>query len=438
MNSKENPHTAYMSLALYLAWRVKGTTLPNPAVGAVLVRNNKVVAWGSTQPLGGAHAEVCALNMARNLGVDLTQTTLYCTLEPCSHYGKNPPCTQAIIQAGIKRVFIGCKDQNPLVAGKGIETLADAGVEVKTGILKKSLLSFYEGFFYSIHHKKPFVTIKIAQTAQGAQAEAPGLRTALSSPDSLQAVRELRAQADGILIGGSTLRTDNPLLQAHIPQGLITQLQASRQLFDIDFSLPGAEVLKDLFLSAKEESILRNYWPRTVVFTRFPNRDLLIGPLNLQLLNEPHLSRLQIICSTKPEQENQDTPAKMVNDTEQITKENLSKSLEVSQVNPLPTIYLPPVDPGSKYPERDLLQNLISELGQLGYHSLWIEPGPTWAAHWLKSGLWQKFYIITTPGHYPEGPRWTEGLSKNWEERGDFDKLPSLGGDLWQVATSRR
>ncbi len=202
-----------MRLALSLAKRYKGYTHPNPTVGCVVVNKGKIVGIGFHKKAGEPHAEIVALNMARDKskGADL-----YVTLEPCSHYGRTPPCTEAIVKAGIKRVFIGIRDPNPEV--EGAEYLISKGIEVKIGILKRECFEINEDFFTSVLKGRPYVTLKIAQSLDGSLATLSGDSKWITSFESRRYVHRLRSYASAVLVGANTILKDNPLLTIrHFP-----------------------------------------------------------------------------------------------------------------------------------------------------------------------------------------------------------------------------
>jgi diaminohydroxyphosphoribosylaminopyrimidine deaminase/5-amino-6-(5-phosphoribosylamino)uracil reductase len=197
----------FMELAFAEARRVKGTTLPNPAVGAVVVKGGQVVGKGGTKPAGQDHAEVVAL---RKAGAKAKGGTLYVTLEPCCHFGKTPPCTDAVLAAGIKRVVAAVRDRNPLVAGGGFKVLRKAGVEVREGLMGEEGEAFYRGFFFRVAHGRPFITLKVAQSLDGRINARPGVETPITGEKARIFTHGLRAQADAVVIGAGTLRIDDP------------------------------------------------------------------------------------------------------------------------------------------------------------------------------------------------------------------------------------
>jgi diaminohydroxyphosphoribosylaminopyrimidine deaminase / 5-amino-6-(5-phosphoribosylamino)uracil reductase len=202
-----------MKLALELAEEFRGKTSPNPMVGAVVVKNGKIVGCGAHQFAGGHHAEVFALDEA---GEKAKDATLYVTLEPCCHHGKTPPCTERIIKAGISKVVIAVKDPNSLVAGKGIQQLKAVGIEVKTGILEDEAKKQNEIFFHYIQTKKPFVITKAAISLDGKIATSNGNAKWISNAESRIKTHEMRNQVDAILIGKNTLINDDPNLNVRL------------------------------------------------------------------------------------------------------------------------------------------------------------------------------------------------------------------------------
>jgi diaminohydroxyphosphoribosylaminopyrimidine deaminase/5-amino-6-(5-phosphoribosylamino)uracil reductase len=206
-----------MRIALHLAARGLGNTAPNPAVGAVIAdeATGEVIARGWTQPGGRPHAETEAI---RRAGPGARGTTLYVTLEPCAHFGKTPPCADAIVAAGLKRVVIGTGDPDPRTAGSGAAKLRAAGVSVTANVLETEARWLTLGHILRITEKRPFVTLKIATDADGHVA--PGDGTAphwVTGPQARASGHLLRARADAILIGAGTLRADNPDLTCRLP-----------------------------------------------------------------------------------------------------------------------------------------------------------------------------------------------------------------------------
>ena len=209
-------HEHWMKRALRLAEKGKGRTSPNPMVGAVLVKNGKVVGEGYHIKAGADHAEIIALRQA---GEKARGATLYLNLEPCIHYGRTPPCAPAVIEAKVKRVVIGMEDPNPLVRGRGLESLKRAGLDVEVGILEKECRRLNEAFCKYILKKEPFVILKVAATLDGKMATREGDSKWISGETSRQFVHRMRDQVDGVLVGIGTVLKDDPQLTTRIKKG---------------------------------------------------------------------------------------------------------------------------------------------------------------------------------------------------------------------------
>ncbi len=206
----------WMRKALALAGKGWGRTSPNPMVGAVLVKSAKAVGSGWHQGAGKAHAETEALADA---GRGARGATLYVTLEPCSTHGRTPPCTTAIIAAGVKRVVIGSLDPNPDHNWRAVEILRQNGVEAVIGVEKAACRQLNEAFFCWVRYRRPFVVLKLAMTADGRIATHSGESKWISCADSRGEVQHLRQWADAVLVGGETIRRDNPQLTVRTPPG---------------------------------------------------------------------------------------------------------------------------------------------------------------------------------------------------------------------------
>ncbi len=204
----------YMEMALQLASRALGRTSPNPMVGAVLVRDGKVVGQGYHARAGAPHAEIMAL---KDAGDKAKRATLYVTLEPCCHFGRTGPCTEAVIAAGVKRVVVATTDPNPLVAGKGVKRLREAGLEVLSGILEDESLHLNEVFNKYITTKLPFVVAKAAMSLDGKIATRTGDSQWITGNKSLEQAHHLRDRYDSILVGIGTVLSDNPSLTTRLP-----------------------------------------------------------------------------------------------------------------------------------------------------------------------------------------------------------------------------
>ncbi len=222
----------FMKRALRLTENARGLCSPNPFVGAVLVKDGKVIGEGWTQEYGGDHAEIQALKMA---GKNARGADMFVTLEPCSHQGKTPPCTKAIIEAGIKRVFIGILDPNPLVNGRGVTRLREAGIEVVTGILAENVETQLEAYLCRVLKKRPFVIWKAALSLDGKYAAQDGSSRWISGELSRKRVHRLREASDVVLTGVGTVLADNPMLNVRLPK---PRHQPLRCILDPGLKLP--------------------------------------------------------------------------------------------------------------------------------------------------------------------------------------------------------
>lgn len=211
-----NTDVKYMQRCIQLAKNGLGTTYPNPLVGSVIVHNEQIIGEGWHQKPGSAHAEVNAVNSVADRSL-LPEATLYVNLEPCSHFGRTPPCSDMIIETGIKRVVVGSTDPNPIVAGRGIEKLKKAGISVTVGILNDDCAELNRRFFCYHTKKRPYIILKWAQSADGFIA--PLTRSEqkpvwISNPYSRQLVHKWRSEEHAILVGTQTAIDDNPVLTA--------------------------------------------------------------------------------------------------------------------------------------------------------------------------------------------------------------------------------
>lgn len=201
----------YMKIALRLSLKGKGRTSPNPMVGAVVVKNNRIIAQGFHRYCGADHAEVAALKKA---GARARAGKLYVTLEPCGHFGRTPPCVDRIIESGIQEVVVGIIDPNPLNNGKSILKLRRAGIKVKVGFLTEELTKLNEFFIKFIKYKMPFVVVKWAQTLDGKIAARAGQSQWITSQQARNYAHRLRNDFDAIMVGINTVLNDNPNLNA--------------------------------------------------------------------------------------------------------------------------------------------------------------------------------------------------------------------------------
>jgi len=228
--------TIIMEHCLRLALKGAGKVNPNPMVGCIIVRKGKILGEGFHAKFGGSHAEIVALKRA---GKKAKGAALYVSLEPCAHFGKTPPCTDAIIQAGISQVVIASKDPNPLVRGKGIQRLRAAGIRVKVGLLQKEAALLNEKFFKFMETGLPFVGIKLAQTLDGRIADVSGKSKWITSGTARKEVHRLRSDFDAVLVGAHTVLKDNPELTVRLVKGR----NPVRVVVDGRLSLPASRII---------------------------------------------------------------------------------------------------------------------------------------------------------------------------------------------------
>lgn len=201
-----------MQRCIALAKRAAGQTAPNPMVGAVVVKDGKIIGEGFHPGAGQPHAEVFAL---REAGEAAKGATIYVSLEPCNHYGRTPPCSLAVVKAAVAKVVVGMVDPDPRVSGGGLETIRNAGIEVLVGVEEAACRQLNAGFIHRILQKRPLGILKYAMTLDGKIATTTGHSAWITHPESRQEVHKLRAACDAVIVGGNTVRLDNPQLTTH-------------------------------------------------------------------------------------------------------------------------------------------------------------------------------------------------------------------------------
>lgn len=220
---------AFMQHALNVAERGRGRVAPNPLVGCVLVKKGEVIAEGWHDHLGGLHAEQMAIHDAESKGQSPNGATAYVTLEPCNHYGRTPPCTEALLWSGVKHVIVAHADPNPTVRGKGFQVLRDAGISVQSGLLEKEAAEQMKPFLHWCEHRRPMVTVKLAIDANGSVDDRSEEAQRFTSEACLDEVHRLRMDCDAILVGAETIERDNPSLTV---RRLKTERQPLRVILD--------------------------------------------------------------------------------------------------------------------------------------------------------------------------------------------------------------
>lgn len=482
----------FLHFALEEAWKVKNSTLPNPAVGAVLIsqkteqyiekillkpklnpdspaflnsldpvkalahikegmqKGEMEIYTGATQPAGQDHAEVVALKRAGSMAHG---GILFVTLEPCSHYGRTPPCTNAIISAGIKKVYIGVLDPNPKVAGKGCQKIREAGIEVYVLEDLKSekiqshenlllqLKAFYSGYFQYATTQKTQIVLKVAQSLDGSMNAAVGQETAITGQHAKNWVHSLRSMVDAVMIGGNTLRTDNPDLRPwlirpeYLPHVLVLTQHSKEyfhslgnfKLFDHHRSSKthfllnenSSENVPEILAQETNQTDREMYFPYFELFTEKitnPAESLESDPLaNSQLRNE------HVPVQKSPLNEDLLVVQSI---WESIHKRILHSSRPISQ-NSEPTTSPNQVSSPSQF----RTQSILRDISQKGYHSVLLEAGPQMAKLWLESNCWDVFYLLVSPKTLPSGQKWTEGLSPHWIQKVYLNRYRRLGED---------
>ncbi len=248
---------SFMNRALEVAEKGRGRVSPNPLVGCVLVKDDQIIAEGWHDHLGGLHAEQMAIHDAEVNGHSPNGSTAYVTLEPCNHFGRTPPCTEALMWAGVKEVIIAHEDPNPTVRGKGIQVLRDSGISVSNGLLEENAAKQMHSFLHWCENRKPLVTVKLAIDARGSVDDRSQKAERFTSEKCLDKVHELRKECDAILVGVETVIRDNPSLTIRrIP----TERQPLRIIIDPNNRTPSDSTL----LNDEHETLVMNEDFRTL------------------------------------------------------------------------------------------------------------------------------------------------------------------------------
>ena len=234
---------AFMQHALDVAERGRGRVAPNPLVGCVLVKEGEIIAEGWHDHLGGLHAEQMAIHDAEERGQSANGSTAYVTLEPCNHFGRTPPCTEALMWAGVRKVIVAHEDPNPTVRGKGGEVLLDNGIPTSFGLMKKEANEQMKGFLHWCEHRRPLVTVKMAIDRNGSVDDRSEQAQRFTSDGCLKKVHELRRDCDAILVGVETVVRDDPALTVRL---VPSERQPLRLVIDPNGRIPvSAALLND-------------------------------------------------------------------------------------------------------------------------------------------------------------------------------------------------
>ncbi|MEA5137830.1 bifunctional diaminohydroxyphosphoribosylaminopyrimidine deaminase/5-amino-6-(5-phosphoribosylamino)uracil reductase RibD [Arcicella rigui] len=264
------PAEMWMARALQLARLGAGTVSPNPMVGCVIVHEGKIIGEGWHKKYGEAHAEVNAVNSVEDKSL-LPESDVYVTLEPCSHFGKTPPCADLLVKHQVKKVIICNVDSNPLVGGKGIAKLKAAGIEVETGILEAEGRALNKRFFCAVEKNRPYVILKWAETADGFIAKENFEAVQISNPLSRRLVHKMRSEEDAIMVGTNTARYDNPALNTRFWTGK----NPLRIVLDKNLSLPNSLKIFDKSQPTICYNLLENKVIDNTSFVKIEAEDLL-------------------------------------------------------------------------------------------------------------------------------------------------------------------
>ncbi|MGI0482810.1 bifunctional diaminohydroxyphosphoribosylaminopyrimidine deaminase/5-amino-6-(5-phosphoribosylamino)uracil reductase RibD [Geminocystis sp. CENA526] len=248
-----------MLKCLELAKKAQGKTSPNPMVGSIVVKDGKIIGEGFHPQAGQPHAEVFALQQA---GSRAENATVYVNLEPCNHHGRTPPCTEALINAKVKKVVIGSIDPDSRVSGSGVKRLLEAGIDVKIGVEEEACLKLNEAFIHRVKYQRPFGIFKYAMTLDGKIATTTGHSQWITNPTSRNFVHHLRSICDAVIVGGNTVRQDNPQLTSHG----VSDKNPTRVVMTKTFSLPFDRQLWDvkeantlIFTLPQPDSLLKHH-----------------------------------------------------------------------------------------------------------------------------------------------------------------------------------
>ncbi|MDD5669447.1 MAG: bifunctional diaminohydroxyphosphoribosylaminopyrimidine deaminase/5-amino-6-(5-phosphoribosylamino)uracil reductase RibD [Candidatus Omnitrophica bacterium] len=270
----------YMKRAAALAVRARGMTSPNPMVGAVVVKNNRIIGKGYHHRAGTAHAEILALEQA---GEEARGASLYVTLEPCTHFGRTPPCVDKIIQSGIHEIIIGMIDPNPVNNGKGVDVLKRCGIKVRVGVIEDELFALNKSFIKYITTGMPFVTVKVAQSLDGKIATRTGESQWITTDKSRVYSHRIRAYYDGIMVGVNTVLRDNPKLDAWFskkqPVKIIVDSQLSTPQVSNIFSGSSKVILVKVAVPPGQETENRNILARKAAILEVQGKN---GQVNLK------------------------------------------------------------------------------------------------------------------------------------------------------------
>lgn len=381
----------YMARALQLAAKGLYSTSPNPRVGCVILKDGEIIGEGWHQKAGEPHAEVHALSMAGSRGQG---ATAYVTLEPCSHYGRTPPCAEALVKAGVHRVVGACPDPNPSVAGRGYQMLRDAGIDVLESCLAEQAETLNVGFMKRMRTGLPYVRVKIAQSLDGRTAMASGESQWITGPQARQDVQRLRARSCAVLTGADSVLTDNPSMTVRPAETGIDQAE--------------------------------HLW-------RQPLRVLVDGRLRVPPKAKFFQQQGPILVATGPSSGSENDPV-----IERSTNYGENVQLWRSPIPATASDTAEPAKPGQTEPNRKGkhfvdLQALLKHLGQIGINELLVETGAQLAGAFVQENLVDEMILYTAPTLMGSSARPTLTLpleQMNQQIRWHWQDIRQVGGDL--------
>jgi diaminohydroxyphosphoribosylaminopyrimidine deaminase/5-amino-6-(5-phosphoribosylamino)uracil reductase len=424
----------YMKLAIRLAEKAAGNTSPNPMVGAVIVREGKIISAGFHKKAGQPHAEIEAINACRDKSL-LEGSTMYVTLEPCSIFGRTPPCTDALIRHRFGEVIIGSVDPNPMINGRGIELLRKAGIRTRAGLFEDIIAKHNEVFFKSVADKMPFVALKIASSIDGKTALKNKKSKWITSIPARDAVQKIRYRYDCILTGINTVIEDDPLLYPRYATHNRNSNRSFRDFFRVlnrnfEPSPDSASNLGDLDENLKLASGVDLVIKKPLIEKKF-FRVVLDSCLRINRDSNivKTASAIRTIIFTGAGK-NVDTDK-----TKFLEKAGID-ILKVKEVDFF-------TDAGEKRSYLDLKEVLETLYTGYDITSVLVESGPTLMTEFIKHDLADKFYFFIAPKIIGGDSQFNMFSSLDISEMGDtvkldFDKIKRVGGDIFITAYPKR
>jgi len=384
-------NSSFMLKAFETAFSRCGHTSPNPPVGAVLVKDGKIISSGGTQICGGDHAEVCAINSA---GEDSRGSELYVTLEPCSHYGKTPPCTDKIISSGIKKVYLPILDCNPKVSGNGLRILKENGVDVEiVDEFKDYAIDMYRPFFTFIEKRRSYLIHKSAVSLDGFIADTTGSSKWISNEISRYLSHRLRALSDAVIIGKNTLLADNPSLDVRLN----------------DFDITGFN-FKNVLVTGCQKRILSNLFYENNICTSNPLR-VVVG------FSDQYSKDMNFFKDENC----------IVYETKEYHTELFDYLLKLGRIRIMP--------------ENSFFENILSDLASMGIMNVLLEGGGRISGGFMSDNLIDEEYLFIAPKIFIDGKKVFSGAISfdNQTSKKLFDiSSCSLNGDILYHAYYRK